>query len=226
VNERGLWRERLRPLVGFPGLLLLAFLIERMVLAPSAAQRPPESGVAFWTDQAQRHPEFPLTQLRLGIECARARDFDGAKAAFERVLVLDPHSEQAAIGLDGVLRAQGDIAGTVPLMESFLQNNPGCTACEQSLAVSLFSLRRLDEARRHVEVVLQRGDTGHGAEYGAIDLRTEALTLAGRIYVAQGEPERARHMFDEVLARRPNDAAARNEMARLDRLEGAHGPVR
>jgi tetratricopeptide (TPR) repeat protein len=226
MNARELWRERIRPVVGFPGLLLLAFLVERMLVAPRAAERTPESAVAYWQRQAERHPDFPLTQSRLGLEYSRVGDFAKARGAFERALASNPDAEQAAVGLNGALRAQGELPAAVAQMTEFLGRNPGCLVCEQNLASDLFALGRLDEAKQHIDALLPIERPTLAPEYGQLDLRTDALRLGGRIYAARGDDVRARALYEQALARRPDDGNVRGEIARLKQLDGAHGSVR
>jgi tetratricopeptide (TPR) repeat protein len=226
MNARERWRERIRPVVGFPGLLLLAFVLERTVIAPYAARRAPESGVAYWERQAERHPDFALTQVRLGMEYTRVGNLVGARGAFERALATDPRCEQAAVGLNDVLRSSGDMAGATAKMMEFARANPGCLVCEQDIASGLLALGRVDEAKRHIQIVLAEEHPRVAPEYGPLDLRTDALALAGRIYAAAGEPQRARDYFEQALARRPRDGKVQSEIARLRQLDGAHSTVR
>jgi len=226
MNARERWRERIRPVLGFPGLLLLAFVVERAVVAPYAATRTPESGVAYWEQQAARHPEFALTQVRLGMEYTQVENWVGARTAFERALAADPHCEQAAIGLDNVLRSSGDVEGATAKMIEFAAANPGCLVCEQEIASGLLVLGRTDEAKQHIGVVLAEEHPRVAPEYGPLDLRTDALALAGRIYAAAGEPERAREYYQQALARRPRDGKVQSEIARLRQLDGSHSAVR
>jgi tetratricopeptide (TPR) repeat protein len=226
MNARERWRERIRPVLGFPGLLLLALVIERTVVAPYAAQRPPESGVAYWEKQAERHPDFALTQVRLGMEYTQMGNRVGARDAFERALAADPHCEQAAVGLNDVLRSSGDVARATEQMLEFARANPGCLVCEQDIALGLFLLGRTDEAKRHIQIVLAEEHPKVAPEYGPLDLRSDALALAGRIYAAAGERDRARDYFEQALARRPMDGKVQSEMARLRQLDGSHSAVR
>jgi Tfp pilus assembly protein PilF len=226
MNARERWRECIRPVIGFPGLLLLAFVIERTVVAPYSAERPPESGVEYWERQAERHPDFALTQMRLGMEYTKVGNLAGARGAFERALAADPHCEQAAVGLNDVLRSSGDVAGATAKMMEFARENPGCLVCEQNIASGLLSLGRPDEAKAHIQIVLAVEHPKVAPEYGPLDLRTDALSLAGRIYAAAGETAQARGYFEQALARRPQDGRVQSEIARLRQLDGSHGAVR
>ncbi|HTY18685.1 MAG TPA: tetratricopeptide repeat protein [Myxococcota bacterium] len=226
MNGRERWRERIRPVIGFPGLLLLAFVIERAVVMPYAARRTPEAGVQYWERQAERHPDFPLTLVRLGMEYSQAGNLVGARDAYARALAAKPDCEQAAVGLNEVLRSSGDVAGATAKMMEFAAANPGCLVCEQDIASGLLALGRLDEAKRHVQLVLAVEHPVVAPEYGPVDLRTDALALAGRIYAAAGEREQARDYFQQALARRPRDGKVQSEMARLRQLDGSHSAVR
>ena len=99
-----LWRERARPLVLFPGLILLALAVEVGVLRPQAAERAPAQSVDFWERHAAAHPDYGSSQIRVGQEYQLQGRSDEARAAYHRALRVDPDSWFAAIGLNGVTR--------------------------------------------------------------------------------------------------------------------------
>ena len=211
------WREYALPILSFPGLLLLAFLVERCVLAPRVAKRPPADAVAFWEGQAASHPDFVPTHVRLGIEYTRARRFDDAARTFEHALALDPHEEQAAMGLNGVLRQRDGQRASIAQMETFLRDNPGCDACRLNLAGDLFAVGELETARGHVDELLTAGRRLKlGAEYGALDIRGETLSLAAQIYEGLGDREHAAALLREAMARNPGNEKAKGALERLE----------
>ncbi len=226
MSTRRWWRDRLLPVLGFPGVLLLGFLLEQRLLVPRVASRAPRENVAFWAVEAARHPGFAPVQVRLALAQRRAGNLVGARQAFERALAADSHAEDAAIGLNGTLRDSGDLRGAVAQMEEFLHENPSCLVCRQNLASDYLTLGRVADARREVDVVLNSGTPPVSPVYGNVDLRGSALLLAGRIYAAAGERERAIELLEQGLARRPDDGPAQAELARLRRGESgeAGGP--
>ena len=226
MTARRWWRDRLLPVLGFPGLLLLGFLVEQLWLAPRVASRTPEENVAFWAVEAARHPDFAPAQVRLGLAQRRAGNLVGARQAFERALLADPHAEDAGIGLNGALRDAGDVRGAVAQMESFLRDNPGCLVCRQNLASDYLTLGRVADARREIDVVLSSGTPPVSPVYGPVDLRGSALLLAGRVYAASGDRQRAIELLEEGLARQPGDLQARAELERLRRGGSGGGMAR
>lgn len=229
MNAQARWRERALPILSFPGLLLAAFLIDRLVLAPQVATRSPDVAVAFWKQQAEAHPDFVPTQVRLGIECMRARRFDEAARSFERALALDPHAEQAALGLNGVVRQRGGPRAAIAQMETFLRGNPGCTACRLNLAGDQFTLGHVEIARDYVEDLLRDpSNLSHrSSEYGSLDLRAETLALGVRIYASLGDHERAAELQQQISGRAPTPAQPNAPLSRLDQaVEGRNQPPR
>jgi tetratricopeptide (TPR) repeat protein len=221
VSTRRWWRDRLLPVLAFPGLILLGFLVEQIVLVPRVSSRPPEESVGFWRTQAARHPDFAPVQVRLGLAQRQAGNLTGAREAFERALAADPHAEDAAIGLNGTFRDSGDVPGAVAQMASFLRDNPRCLVCRQNLAADYLTLGRVGDARREIDIVLASGTPPVSPIYGPADLRGTALVLAGRIYAAAGERERAIELLEQGLARQPGDPQARAELEQQRRARSS-----
>ena len=223
MSTRRWWRDRLLPVLGFPGLILLGFLVEQLLLVPRVATRPPGESVTFWAMQAARHPDFAPVQVRLALAQRQAGNFAGARLAFERALAADPHAEDAAIGLNGALRDAGDVRGAVAQMADFLRDNPRCLVCRQNLASDYLTLGRVGDARREIDIVLTSGAPPVSPVYGPVDLHGKALLLAGRVYAAAGERSRAIELLEQGLARQPDDRQARAELEQLRQTGSGSG---
>lgn len=215
MSERSIWREYLMPILGFPGLIALAFLIEHALLEPAAQRRSPEQVLAYWKQHADDHPGFAPSQVRLALAYQAVKDWDGAAQAYARALELEPNSELYAVGRSGALRAAKRDAEAAAQMESFLAAHPECVVCSYNLAASYFALGRIVEARRAIDRFLAHGDYRAPAHYGQQDVQLDALLLAGRIYEAQGLPTQARQLFERALAHAPRSPEAWFQAGRL-----------
>ena len=66
METGGFWRDRLLPVLAFPGVLAALLLLEQGFLLPRAAERPPEATLALWQRHVEAHPDFAPSRTRLG----------------------------------------------------------------------------------------------------------------------------------------------------------------
>jgi tetratricopeptide (TPR) repeat protein len=210
-----LWRERARPLVLFPGLILLALGVEVGLLRPRAAERSPQQSVEFWERHAAAHPDYASSQIRVGQEYQLRGRIEQARAAYQRALAVDPDSWFAAIGLNGVARSSEGRRAAVLQMQAFLATHPDCLACRQNLAADLLALGDVPAARRHIDAVLASRTYRPPLHYGLVDSGSELFGLAGRIYEASGEPEEASRLYHRALQRDPDNPGPHRSLGML-----------
>jgi len=136
------------------------------------------------------------------------------------VLALLPQPRPQAEGAAGksartvyeqgrVYQYQDDFIQAIELYRASLDLNPNFSAPLAGLAECFFTLEEYEESLRYAQraQVLDRS---------SLDLKV----LEGRIRLAQGEPELARALFQEVLSREPNNLEARFGLAELDITQG------
>jgi tetratricopeptide (TPR) repeat protein len=222
MRGRPLWRERVLPLLAFPGGFALLIALEQVVLAPRSAERGPGATLSLWERHAADHPGFAPSRGRLGEERYRAGDHAGARAEFERALQLDPAYEPAVIGLNAAIRNLEGREAAIAQLEAYFAEHPECQPCAQNLAADHFALDDLDAAFRYIQPVVARRTYVMPGDYGHQGPASDGFLLAGRIYEAKGLRDEAAGHYRTALRR-----YARNPVAhfRLGRLELERDPA-
>jgi tetratricopeptide (TPR) repeat protein len=87
----------------------------------------------------------------LGLVRVRLLDLDGAAAAYERGLAVDPRSTENLLGLATVAVLRGDAPGALSAYERVLARSPAFAGAELGRAWALVKLGRPDEARRALD---------------------------------------------------------------------------
>lgn len=208
MAERGSPARPIYLLIGFPGLILLAFAFERIWLAPQAATRTPAERVAKWREHVAEHPDFVMGHVRLGQALMEVEDFAGARQAFERGLEVDPENVASALGVSDSFRSQQDFAGSLAVMERFLERQPGCAECLQNVAADRFANGDVDGALTAIEQVLGMRFRSFPSTSGTNYSTAGAHMLAGRIYEAKRRPAEALEQYEEALGSEPMLAPA------------------
>ncbi len=198
--------RRVTTLLAFPGLILLAFFVEQWILTPRVAARPPSDEVSYWEQHVERNSEYAASRIRLGLAYQGVRRLSEAQHAFEAALALDPDSEAATIGRYGIQRRQSERDLALVDLEEFAQGHPRCAVCWQNLAAAYLEEERLDEAETAAEALLASGLIVTAGMYSATNLHFEAFLMAGRVYAARGDHDRALVLFRDAIGHEPRDA--------------------
>ena len=230
--------RRVATLLAFPGLILLAFVIEQWILTPRVAARLPSDEVTYWEQHVERNSEYAASRIRLGLAYQMVQRLTEAQRAYEAALALDPDSEAATIGRYGIQRRQSERDLALAGLEEFARDHPRCAVCWQNLAAAYLEKGRLDEAEAAAEALLASGLIVTAGMYRATNLHFEAFLMAGRVYAARGDHERALGLFRDAIGHGPRDprghlheaksllasARAAEASAALDEAEARLGP--
>jgi len=214
LSWRWWWKERIRPIVGFPGLILLALGIELWVIGEPVAS--PDERLAFWEGHADSHPGYAESQVRLALEYEQRGRYEEARERFEAALAADPDSEAAAIGLNGLTRRLQGSARALAQMQAFVERHPGCRPCRQNLAYDHLELGDPEAARRQIEDVLANETYVAPLHYGPTGSRVDAYLLAGRIHAALGDFVEAASALERARSLAPRDVRVPLARARLE----------
>ncbi len=210
-----LWRERLRPLLLFPGLLALLFFVEQRILLPRAAEQQPETAVAVWERHAETHSDYAPAVTRLAQEHFEADDLEAARRGFERGLSLDPDYEPAVIGMNAVVREADGREAAIAQLAPYFRAHPECDPCAQNLAADHLALGHLDRAMEYVEPLVRERVYLLPPNYSLYDPRADRFMLAGRIYEAAGRREDAIELYRVAIRRYGRNANAHFRAGRL-----------
>lgn len=206
--------RRVATLLAFPGLILLAFLLEQWILTPRAAARLPSDEVSYWERHVERNPEYAASRIRLGIAYQKVERLTEAQHAFETALTLDPDSEAATIGRYGIQQRRSERDLALAGLEQFARDHPRCAVCWQNLAAAYLKEERLDDAEAAAEALLASGLIVTAGMYDATNLHFEAFLMAGRVYTARGDHERALALFRDAIGHEPRDPRGHLQLAR------------
>jgi len=194
-----------RSLVLLVSLVFLFFFLERWVFAPVMEARLPEDNVKYWEEHARRNSGYPPSRIRLALAYTEVERLDEALHEFEAALKLQPHLDGAAIGRYGVTVAKGEKERALTALASYAQEHPGCGVCWQNLAFEYLDLGRLDAAATAVDALLASSFDVESGMYSVGNLRFEAGLIAGRVYAARGEHQRAIAHYSDAIREDPSD---------------------
>jgi tetratricopeptide (TPR) repeat protein len=205
---RGSRLDHLILLIAFPGLILLALVVEKTALAPRRAARPTEQDVEIWRSFAAQHPQFGAAQVRLADAELKAGDRAAAIEAYQRALELAPDLQGAALGLSQLHRDAGDHRAAIAVLEPFVAKQTGCLECLQNLAADYLALGDLERAASYIERVTSSAVYLPSVSNSNFSFGRARL-LAGRIDEARGQLDAAVDHYQAALRYDP-------------RLVGAH----
>ena len=163
-----------------------------------------EGAILLYRSVIQEAPERAEAHFGLGFLLAAEEKYDEARAAFEQAVKLDDSSAVYHLHLARVLFEAEQPRVAVDHLERSLQLNPKDPAAWLILAVVM---REVGEPDAAVEA-LEKG-------LAFLPKQPDLLTALSNLLVAKGDLARARAAALEVLEQRPNDPAARNNVARF-----------
>lgn len=200
--------RRILGLTAFIVLGLLAAFVEQRVLIPFALGKAPADDVTYWEEHVERNSRSSASRLRLGLAYSKAGQLDEAEDSFTAALVLKADYDAAAIGRYGVVVRKGEQDRAIEELARYARAYPSCAVCWQNLAAEYLRQRRLRVAEAAVEALLASDFSVDAKMYGVENMEVEASILAGRVYAARGDPQRAIGMFREAIERAPDDVRA------------------
>jgi Tfp pilus assembly protein PilF len=130
--------------------------------------------------QIRRQPQAAMLQLELGWLCLQQRDFRSARTAFDAAIGLDPAVDDARTGRAVTELVDGHVTAARALVERWLKESPHNPRLRILSAQVHLAAGQATEAERLLRDIV------------ASDARQlDAYDLLGRIYVANGQIDRA-----------------------------------
>ena len=142
-----------------------------------------------------------LDALQTAGNLFRMNNFEGAAAAFDRVLEGDPENIQARLQLADCHARLGNVAEAVKQCEAALAFAPGNLGARNVLAKIYFDAHRFDEAIGVLHQVLE-----------SMPRSIEARRRLGLCYWQKGDVDRAVAAFKTLLESHPRQPAALNSL--------------
>lgn len=182
--------------------------------------------------------DMPATQLNLANESAQRGELAKAELRYRRALQMDPDLSPARTAYAGLLSESGRTADAESLLRAGLRRNPRDATLHHSLGLLLAESGRMSDAAKALGEAarLQPGnarlaynhglalqETGRLREAEAmlrqahtLDAESGDITLAlAAILVRKGSPAAAQPLVEQLLARDPGNAQARQLAAHI-----------
>jgi tetratricopeptide (TPR) repeat protein len=158
-----------------------------------------ESVIASMQRLLEKNPDLTQAQLLLAAAYRSSGRLDEAAAVFRQQISVSPQSSQPWLWLGLILCQQNKIAEAKEAFEKALELNPQQLVAVQQLVELDIRDKNFDSASRRVEQQLKRAPGSAGAHF-----------LAGRIFAAQGNWDRAEAALLKTLELDPNFSSAYN----------------
>ena len=148
--------------------------------------------------------DYPDVQTLLGQIYHQRRNRTAARQAYERALTLDPTSVEALTGLVTLDIGEKQVAQARRRVDAQLQRTPN------NAPLLLLAARTYATAgdRAAAEATLRRAIEADPSYF-------PAYNVLGQLYVEQSRLEEARREYEALVAKRPNDVAARTMVAMI-----------
>jgi len=155
----------------------------------------PDDALDAYQKAAALTPKDPEPHLSAGLLRERRKDFPGAEVEYKQVLVLDPHSSEAVIGLTNTYMKSGRVAEAEPLLRQLATDRPDDAGLHLQLGRVLAAQGKKDEAIPEIQAALKLSPNDSEAQRDLAELQTQSANL----------PD-AEQTYRDLLKTSPNDA--------------------
>jgi tetratricopeptide (TPR) repeat protein len=177
----------------------------------------PEEALDAYQKAAELTPKDPEPHISAALLRERRQDFPGAETEYKQVLLLDPQSNEAAIGLANVYMKAGRIAEAEPLIRKLSASRPEDAGLHLQLGRVLAAQGKKDEAISEIQAALKLspGDKEAQRDVAELLVETGKLEEAGKLYreLSTGSPADAdlHQLLGEVLMKQHHFPEAEEE---------------
>src|SRR6266404_3059185 len=189
----------------------------------------PDDALDAYQKAAALTPKDPEPHLSAGLLRERRKDFPAAEAEYKQVLILDPRSSEAVIGLSSIYMKSGRIADAEPLLRQLATERPDDAGLHLQLGRVLAAQGQTDEAVSEIKSALQLSPSDSEAQRDLADLLRDSGKLpdAEKTYrdLVKSNPNDAElhHSLGEILLKRHNFSEAEQEFRSAVRLKPDFG---
>ena len=189
----------------------------------------PDEALDAYQKAAALTPKDPEPHLSAGLLRERRKDFSGAESEYKQVVVLDPRSNEAVIGLTNIYMKSGRIAEAEPLLRQLATERPDDAGLHLQLGRVLAAQGKKDEAITEIQSALKISPNDSEAQRDLADLLKESGKLpdAEKTYrdLVKSSPNDAElhHSLGEILLKQRNFPEAEQEFQAAIRLKPDFG---
>src|SRR6266850_4648266 len=131
----------------------------------------PDDALDAYQKAAALTPKDPEPHLSAGLLRERRKDFPGAEAEYKQVLVLDPRSNEAVIGLTNIYMKSGRVAEAEPLLRQLATDRPDDAGLHLQLGRVLAAQGKKDEAIPEIQTALKLSPNDSEAQRDLAELQ-------------------------------------------------------
>ncbi len=164
----------------------------------------PDNALDAYQKAAALTPKDPEPHLSAGLLRERRKDFPGAEIEYKQVLVLDPHSSEAVIGLTNIYMKSGRVAEAEPLLRQLATDRPDDAGLHLQLGRVLAAQGKKDEAIPEIQAALKLSPNDSEAQRDLAELQTQSANL----------PD-AEKTYRDLLKSSPNDAELHHSLGEI-----------
>lgn len=172
-------------------------------LGHALENRDPAQALQAYGKAAELTPGDPEPHLSAGLLDERQKDFAGAEGEYKKVLAIDAHSTEAAIGLTNIYMKSGRLADAEPLLRQLAADRPDDGGLHLQLGRVLAAEKKNDDAIAEFQTALKVSPKDAEAQREIADF-----------YASAGKNDLAEGAYRPLVAAHPNDAELHRALGR------------
>jgi tetratricopeptide (TPR) repeat protein len=165
-----------------------------LALAHLLETKKPDEALKAYRKASELTPKDPEPHLSAGLLHERQKEFSDAEAEYKQVLILDPHSTEAAIGLTNIYMKSGHLSDAEPLLRRLASERLDDAGIHLQLGRVLDAQGKKDDAITELQTALKLAPNDSDAQRELVDLLTGA-----------GKNDQAEVLYRTLVAAHPND---------------------
>ena len=166
-----------------------------LALAHLLENKKPEDAFQAYTKASELTPKDPEPHLSAALLHERQKEFSAAEAEYKQVLMLDPHTMEAAIGLTNLYMKSGLLGEAEPLLRRLAAERPDDAGIHLQLGRVLAAQGKKEDAITEIQTSLKLAPADSDAQRDLADLLVQSKKL----------PD-AEQVYRDLIKAHPNDA--------------------
>ncbi|MFI5096225.1 MAG: tetratricopeptide repeat protein [Candidatus Acidiferrales bacterium] len=165
-----------------------------LALAHLLENKKPEDAFQAYGKASELTPKDPEPHLSAGLLHERQKEFSDAEAEYKQVMVLDPHSTEAAIGLTNLYMKSNRLGDAEPLLRKLAGDRADDSGIHLQLGRVLAAEGKKDDAMAELQTAVKLAPSDADAQRELADL-----------YASAGKNDLAEAAYRTLVAAQPKD---------------------